>query len=270
MFNFARPFTQPVSVMGLAELFDADWYRARYPETAASGTDPLTHFCRNGWREGRTPNFYFDTSWYCAKYEVAEDANPLVHYLERGEREGAWPSPRFDPEWYRSNYGLAEDECALRHYLLRCTSGAVSPRPDFDVEAYCLAHPEVLERGLDPYRHYLGRDPPPPEASPTDPRGAVAMASIPTYAMVEEALGLEAGTEPPPTVPWTSLIEVIRLFLSHIPVDETWYCSAYPDVAEAIRAGWVSSAAEHFIAAGYFEGRAPREASSGAERDPST
>jgi len=39
--------------------------------------------------------------------------------------------------------------------------------------------------------------------------------------------------------------------------DENWYLARNPDVAEAIEAGLISSAFEHFNLYGKFEGRAP-------------
>ncbi len=42
-------------------------------------------------------------------------------------------------------------------------------------------------------------------------------------------------------------------------VDEDWYLARYPDVADAVSKGQVSSAREHFTQAGLYEGRVPYE-----------
>lgn len=42
-------------------------------------------------------------------------------------------------------------------------------------------------------------------------------------------------------------------------VDDAWYLARYPDVAEAIAKGQVSSPREHFTQAGLYEGRVPYE-----------
>jgi hypothetical protein len=52
----------------------------------------------------------------------------------------------------------------------------------------------------------------------------------------------------------TPLIELIH-------VDEGWYCSQYPDVADAISSGKVSSARDHYRISGYYEDRLPRAVS---------
>lgn len=50
---------------------------------------------------------------------------------------------------------------------------------------------------------------------------------------------------------------LIRALLQGIDVDEAWYFSQYPDVAQAVRDGGIGSAKEHFLHNGYFEGRVP-------------
>jgi hypothetical protein len=41
-------------------LFAAKWFLERNPDLGAAGVDPLAHYYRYGWREGRLPNPYFD------------------------------------------------------------------------------------------------------------------------------------------------------------------------------------------------------------------
>ncbi len=50
---------------------------------------------------------------------------------------------------------------------------------------------------------------------------------------------------------------VIRTLLAGIEVDEDWYLEQNPDIADAIKAGIVRSAKQHFVYDGYFEGRRP-------------
>lgn len=53
------------------------------------------------------------------------------------------------------------------------------------------------------------------------------------------------------------LRSIFALILQNITVDEEWYKETYLDVAAAIMSGDVASCREHFIRAGYFEGRQP-------------
>ncbi|MEW5688114.1 MAG: hypothetical protein AB1942_24620 [Pseudomonadota bacterium] len=69
--------------------FDAAFYRARYPDVAALGGDPLDHFLTHGWREGRDPNPRFSVADYLDSHPDvrATGANPFVHYLRHGRSE---------------------------------------------------------------------------------------------------------------------------------------------------------------------------------------
>ncbi len=55
------------------------------------------------------------------------------------------------------------------------------------------------------------------------------------------------------------LIELAKLFLMSVDVDEAWYRKTNPDVDEAIIDGVQKSAKEHFVQSGYFEDRLPAE-----------
>ena len=48
------------------------------------------------------------------------------------------------------------------------------------------------------------------------------------------------------------LLSLVRVLLASVPVDETWYQTAYPDVAQAIQSGAVKSAKAHFCFAWVF------------------
>ncbi len=82
-------------------LFDADFYRAAYPE-ARTAADPYDLFLNRGWRQGRNPHPLFDTAWYLASNEDVRRAgvNPLVHYVETGAAQGRDPHPEFDARAY--------------------------------------------------------------------------------------------------------------------------------------------------------------------------
>ena len=138
-------------------LFDGAWFVIRNPDLAHAGADPLGHFYRFGWREGRKPNAYFDPAWYVARnHDVIEDGyNPLLHYIEHGEAEGRQPIEWFDPAWYRERYGIPERELCLSHFLQNRATGLVSPIPEFDAAHYLARYPDVAAVGMDPFEHYL-------------------------------------------------------------------------------------------------------------------
>ena len=56
---------------------------------------------------------------------------------------------------------------------------------------------------------------------------------------------------------YDDLLSALRLLLVSIDVNKDWYLERNPDVAQAIAAGEVESAKQHFVEHGYFEGRLP-------------
>jgi hypothetical protein len=56
---------------------------------------------------------------------------------------------------------------------------------------------------------------------------------------------------------YEELMSLIKHLLAGVEVDDAFYCSSYPDVAEAISAGVYRDAKHHFVDYGYFEGRRP-------------
>jgi hypothetical protein len=87
--------TRPASLLAGSALFDGGWYLSRYPDVAVSGLDPIQHYLKFGWREGRDPGPSFSTRGYLkANKDVAQlGINPLVHYLEHGQVEGRKAPP---------------------------------------------------------------------------------------------------------------------------------------------------------------------------------
>ncbi len=151
------PPSDAVALLRESGLFDASHYLAGNPDVAAAGLDPAQHFHGTGWREGRTPNPYFDTSWYGADQDEVDEAgdpgDPLLHYLCHGEASGRRPCPEFDPAWYRAAQRLPASHNALADFLARRHGGIVSPNPEFEAAWYRATYPDVAGFG-DPFEHY--------------------------------------------------------------------------------------------------------------------
>lgn len=121
-----------VREIGAAGLFDADWYRSRYPDVASSKLDPVTHFVRHGAPEGRQPSPYFDTAFYLARHPdvAASGVNPLLHYVRSGAAEGRDPNPWFDGAGYLAAHPdlLVLGVNPLRHWIETTRASRVAPR----------------------------------------------------------------------------------------------------------------------------------------------
>ena len=88
--TFAATVRDDAILIAESGCFDRAFYLDTYPDIVGSALDPLEHFCRHGWREGRDPSPRFSTSYYLEKNPdvVAAGVNPLVHWLSHGRSEG--------------------------------------------------------------------------------------------------------------------------------------------------------------------------------------
>lgn len=73
-----------------AEFFDPKFYLAMNFDVADAGGDPLDHFLRLGWREGRDPSYDFSVADYLELNPdvAASGRHPFIHYVMQGRHEG--------------------------------------------------------------------------------------------------------------------------------------------------------------------------------------
>jgi GT2 family glycosyltransferase/glycosyltransferase involved in cell wall biosynthesis len=124
-------------VRAMAGFFDAEWYRTRYADIAASGVDPLHHFIHHGLAERRDPNGFFDSAWYAEHYSDigASGLNPLLHYLQAGAAELRNPHPRFDAVYYADAHPEAAANPLLYHLRVGAARGYATEKP-VDIRGY--------------------------------------------------------------------------------------------------------------------------------------
>jgi hypothetical protein len=123
----AAALNKAIGAIEKTGLFDADWYRRRYPDVDAAGIPPIRHYAEFGVREDRAPNPWFDPVWYRATHRLNAHDSPLFHYVSRGEAAGLRPSPNFDPPWYRATYKPGAKRSALADFLRHRRSRTVAP-----------------------------------------------------------------------------------------------------------------------------------------------
>ena len=81
---------------------------------------------------------------------------------------------------------------------------------------------------------------------------------IPPFEVLKSHMTIAAeGGELRVTGSYEDFVNMVRRLIASVPVDEAWYLQRYPDIAEAIASGLVTSARQHFVNDGYFEGRQP-------------
>ena len=80
-------------------------------------------------------------------------------------------------------------------------------------------------------------------------RALAARPYFPTYEIVRSRLAGQGDIDE------AKLKEILRQLLPSVALDEALYLRLYPDVKHAIETGTLTSARDHFVAHGYFEGR---------------
>ena len=161
-----RPEYRTIAESGL---FDAAWYRARYPDVAAAEVDPLVHYLKRGAAEGRDPHPLFDARHYASAVQLPPGTNPLLHFVTAGVRAGRDPHPLFKTKAYleeNADVALAGLN-PLTHYYVNGGFEGRNPHPLFDSAFYLAQNPDVAAANINPLAHYLssgaqeGRDPHP-------------------------------------------------------------------------------------------------------------
>lgn len=76
-------------IINRSGLFDPAYYLINNPDVRKADIDPLMHFIKNGWKEGRNPSNSFDTKFYLDQNTDVKQSseNPLLHYLHHGKFE---------------------------------------------------------------------------------------------------------------------------------------------------------------------------------------
>ena len=72
--------------------FDGALYLERNPDVRAAGIEPLAHYLRYGWAEGRAPNSWLDEQHYRRQAGLAPEdrISALAHYLALRPVRGRW------------------------------------------------------------------------------------------------------------------------------------------------------------------------------------
>jgi len=77
-------------ILKRSKLFEKNWYLNQYSDVKESLTNPMIHYLRYGWVEGRNPSERFITNAYLEQYPDVKKSNicPVLHYYMYGRKEG--------------------------------------------------------------------------------------------------------------------------------------------------------------------------------------
>ncbi|MFM6456154.1 MAG: tetratricopeptide repeat protein, partial [Planktothrix sp.] len=102
-------------------VFNEKYYLENNLDIDINKIDPLIHYLKQGYKEGRNPHPLFNSAYYLEKNpDVASHGiNPLLHYMNQGYKENRDPSPFFNSSYYlKLNPELEENNInPLLHYI---------------------------------------------------------------------------------------------------------------------------------------------------------
>ena len=156
----------------LKKNFDPAFYLATYPDVARAKMDPLAHYIKWGWKEGRKPAPWFDRKKYISENPSSADSeiDAFVHCLENGGIRQSEQVLETSPTsiTYPSSSHRSVDGALQPNKLnagLPKSEDLDLVRPHFDASYYVEKNGSNLESGLDPLLHFMaigwseGRDP---------------------------------------------------------------------------------------------------------------
>ena len=86
--NFIK-FIIDYNLIKKSDLFDNKYYLSQNEDVDRANIDPIKHYLKFGWKEGRNPSAKFDGNAYLNRkpYLKANNTCPLVHYLKFRKNE---------------------------------------------------------------------------------------------------------------------------------------------------------------------------------------
>lgn len=155
----------------VADHFDAQYYLKVNTDVREAGIDPLAHYLRYGWEEGRAPNSWFDAAAY-QKHVAGDGTNPFVHLAAEAvaasktarQHYAATLQTTFERTQGNPAQVDASDTVKIT-VAIPAKDVMEQAATEFDPEYYLARNPDVAKSGVDPLVHFMtigwieGRDP---------------------------------------------------------------------------------------------------------------
>jgi len=235
------------SLVKSSGLFDSKYYLSTNQDLYLNCFDPLEHFCRKGYREGRNPSVLFDVKYYLETNPDVKKTgvNPLAHFIQSGWKVNHNPTELFDVKYYlETNPDVKESGVnPLAHFIKTGWKGNRKPTELFDVKYYLEANPDVKGSGVNPLVHFI-------QSGWKENRKPTELFDVKYYLETNPDVK-ESGVNPLVHFiqsGWKENRKPTELF------DVKYYLEANPDVKESGVNPLV-----HFIQSGWKENRKPTE-----------
>lgn len=147
-------------------LFSPAYYLSTYADIRESNVDPLTHYCKSGWKEGRQPAADFNVGTYLEQYPDLINAgiNPLLHFIKKGaenptkqNKQADETHEAFDEIFYLTTYSDVKENGIdpYSHFMEYGWKEGRDPSTSFSTSYYLKCNPDVAYAGINPLKHYI-------------------------------------------------------------------------------------------------------------------
>lgn len=165
----------------LEYFFDREYYLNSNPDVLEGNIDPLNHYIKFGWKEGRLPNAWYSDELVSHQIREANTSVPaFVLFLSMNDEVSfrryadlAWQRnsrasghqdcwscdamrQHFNAQYYRKIYpDVPESIDPLAHFCEQGWKEQRRPSALFDTRYYLSANPDVYAAEINPFVHYL-------------------------------------------------------------------------------------------------------------------
>lgn len=148
-------------------LFEAEWYRAKYPDVDNISLSPLEHFVWIGGALGRSPSANFDSQAYFKAHPqaMAEGANPLLHFLKNN---GLMSADVLLMQKHGLSFFAPDEQYPYRPHLQRLVNSVRARIAEerngpayeeieglIDLPFFVQKYPDLIRANVNPILHYL-------------------------------------------------------------------------------------------------------------------
>ncbi len=149
-------------------LFDEKYYLKTYEDVCKADIDPIKHYIKNGWKEGRNPSEKFSTNDYIQQNNISLNSkySPLFHQIKslsnkqkatNSEYNIIKKSNLFDEIYYLQTYPDVKNANieAVKHFMEFGWKEGRNPSNRFDTNFYLETYKDVKEANINPLIHYI-------------------------------------------------------------------------------------------------------------------
>lgn len=149
-------------------LFDEKYYLEIYEDVRKSDINPLKHYIKNGWKEGRNPSESFNTNDYIQQNNILLNSkySPLFHQIKSlsnkqkatlSEYNIIKRSGLFDEKYYLQTYEDVKNANieAIKHFMEFGWKEKRNPSDRFNTNFYLETYKDVKEANINPLIHYI-------------------------------------------------------------------------------------------------------------------